>query len=198
VLALLLLGALLLRRRRRKPKTDQTSITEQKPYGIDTKQELDGTSYATPKAKDVTPPIAELDASGPRSDLPSSLVASHTQSEVAVELPSLAASRVVNSSVAYPQELANAVPETPSALLATHEAKFREVDGEYDIQQQIKRIREEKERLTRINELERLEAELQERLAGPTSRWENLADVLFSIIRENWESVPANECVRVK
>jgi LPXTG-motif cell wall-anchored protein len=180
VLALLLLGALLIRRRRRKPRTDQTPVTEQTPltdqtpYGIDTKQELDGTSYATPKVKDVSPPVAEVDAAEPhtQANLTStepSLVAPHARSEDAVELPSLAASRVVNSSVAYPQELADAVPETRSAVSAPHEARLREVEGEHDIQQQIKRIREEKERLTRINELERLEAELQERLAGPTS-----------------------------
>ena len=175
VLALLLLGALLIRRRRRKPRTDQTPVTEQTPYGIDTKQELDGTSYATPKVKDVSPPVAEVDAAEPHTQAnlastePSPLVAPHARSEDAVELPSLAASRVVNSSVAYPQELADAVPETRSAVSAPHEARLREVEGEHDIQQQIKRIREEKERLTRINELERLEAELQERLAGPTS-----------------------------
>lgn len=181
VLALLLLGALLIRRRRRKPRTDQTPVTDQTPltdqtpYGIDTKQELDGTSYATPKVKDVSPPVAEVDAAEPHTQAnltstePSPLVAPHARSEDAVELPSLAASRVVNSSVAYPQELADAVPETRSAVSAPHEARLREVEGEHDIQQQIKRIREEKERLTRINELERLEAELQERLAGPTS-----------------------------
>ena len=197
VLALLLLGALLLRRRRRNLKTDQT------PYGIDTKQELDGTSYATPKAKDVSPPVAELDASEPHSDIMSSQpgtrfrdpIASgsfvagvaephtqanltsterpprvaHARSEDAVEPPSLAASRKVNSIVAYPQELAGVVPETRSAASAPHEARVRKVEGEHDIEQQIKRIREEKERLTRINELERLEAELQERLAGSTS-----------------------------
>jgi len=197
VLALLLLGALLLGRRRRKPKTDQT------PYGIDTKQELDGTSYATPKVKDISPPVAELEASEPHSDFtssqpgtrmqdpiasssftaggaepqtqanlastePSPLIAPHARSANAVELPGLVTSREVNSSVANPQELTSAVPETRSAASAPHEARLREVEGEHDIQQQIKRIREEKERLTRINELERLEAELQERLAGPT------------------------------
>ena len=198
VLALLLLGALLLRRRRRNLKTDQT------PYGIDTKQELDGTSYATPKVKDVFPPVAELDASEPHSDIMSSQpgtrirdpiasgsfvaggaephtqanltsterpprVAPHARSEDAVEPPSLAASRKVNSIVAYPQELAGVVPETRSAASAPHEARVRKVEGEHDIEQQIKRIKEEKKRLTRINELERLEAELQERLAGSTS-----------------------------
>src|SRR5262249_37904195 len=56
LLGALLLGALLLRRRKRKPKTDQTPVTDQTPYGIDTKQELDGTSYATPKVKDASPP----------------------------------------------------------------------------------------------------------------------------------------------
>lgn len=203
VLVLLLLGALLLRRRRRKPRIDQTPITDQTRYGIDTKQELDGTTYATPRVKDVSPPVAELDASKPQSDFtssqpglrirdpiasscfaaggaepytqanltstePSPLVAPHARSQDAVELPSLAASMLVNSSVAYPQELADAVPETRSAASAPYEARLREVEGEHDIQQQIKRIREEKERLTRINELEKLEAELQERLAGPT------------------------------
>ncbi|PMD22231.1 hypothetical protein NA56DRAFT_97492 [Hyaloscypha hepaticicola] len=198
VLALLLLGALLLRQRGRKPKTEQTQ------YGMDTKQELDGTSYATPKVKDVSPPVVELDALEPYPDFtysqpgtrirdpiasgsfpaggaephtqanltstePSPLVVPHARSEDAVELPRQVASREVNSSVAYSQELAGAMPETRSAASAPHEARLREVEGEHDIQQQLKRIREEKERLTRINELERLEAELQERLAGPTS-----------------------------
>lgn len=142
VLALLLLGALLFRR---KPKIDQTPVTEQTQYGTDTKQELDGIPYVTPKVKDVSPPVAELDASELHSDF--------TSSQQGMTI----------------RDLIDAVPETRSAASAPHEARIREVEGEHDIQQQIKRIREEKERLTRINELERLEAELQERLAGPTS-----------------------------
>ncbi|KAI9767711.1 MAG: hypothetical protein M1839_004372 [Geoglossum umbratile] len=204
ILALLLLGALLLMRRQRKPKADQAPVTEQTPYGVDTKQELDGTSYATRTIKGVSPPVVELDASEAHSNFtssqpgtriqdpitsssfatggaetqtqanltsiePSPLVTPHAQSEDTVELPGPAASREVNSSVADSQELADAVLEMRSAVSAPHDARLTEVEGEHDIRQQIKRLREEKERLTRINELERLEAELQRRLAGPTT-----------------------------
>jgi MYXO-CTERM domain-containing protein len=155
VLALLLLGALLLRRRRRKPKTDQTPVTDQMPYGIDTKQELDGTSYATPKVKDVSPPVAELDASKPHSDF--------TSSQPGTRIRDPTASGNFAAGGAEPQTQANLTSTEPSPLVAPH------ARSEDDIRQQIKRIREQKERLTRINELERLEAELQERLAGPTT-----------------------------
>jgi MYXO-CTERM domain-containing protein len=177
VLTLLLLGALLLWRRRRKPKTDQTPVTHQTPYGVDTKQELDGTSYATPRVKNTSPPVTELEASEAHSDLTSSQpgtrildpIASDAQFEDAAKLPGLAASSEINSSFTDPQEPADAVPETQSTASAPHEVRLREVDEEHDIRQQIKRIRTEKERLARIDELERLEAELQERLAGPTT-----------------------------
>ncbi|KAH6714058.1 hypothetical protein BKA61DRAFT_55400 [Leptodontidium sp. MPI-SDFR-AT-0119] len=161
VLTLLLLGALLLWRRRRKAKTDQTPVTNQTPYGVDTKQELDGTSYAIPRVENTSPPVAELEASEAHSDFTSSQpgtrildpIASDAQFEDAAKLPGLAASSD------------DAVPETQSTASAPHEVRLREVDEEHDIRQQIKRIRNEKERLARINELERLEAELQERLA---------------------------------
>ena len=168
VLVLLLLGALLLKQQRRKPRIDQTLITDQTRYRIDTKQELDGTTYATPRVKDVSPPVAELNASRPQSNFtssqlglrirdpiasggfaargakphtqanlastePSPLVAPHARSEDAVKLPSLAASRVVNSSVAYPQKLADAMPETRSVASAPYKARLREVEGEHDI-----------------------------------------------------------------
>jgi hypothetical protein len=60
------------------------------------------------------------------------------------------------------------VLDAQSAASAPREPVVGEVEEEHDIQQQIKRIREEKERLTRINELGRLEAELEERLARST------------------------------
>jgi MYXO-CTERM domain-containing protein len=192
VLALLLLGVLLLKRRRRKPKTDCMPVPEQTPYGVDTKQELGWTSYATRRVKDVALPVAELGAPDPYSDFtssqpgtrirdliasgsftagdaephtqanlistePSPLAAPHAQFEDTVELPGLAASRGANSSVTNPQNMVDAVLETRSVASAPHEASLGKVEGGHDIRQQIKRIREERERLTRINELEILE-----------------------------------------
>lgn len=110
------------------------------------------------------------------TEIPSFAV-SHARFENAAELPSLVAAKKVKSGVAHPQELADAASKTPSVAPARHETRVVELDGEDDVKQQIKRIREEKkkltrinrkekERLRRINELERLETALQDRLAG--------------------------------
>jgi MYXO-CTERM domain-containing protein len=179
VLTLLLLGALLVRRRRRRRKP----IADQTPYGVGTKQELDGNNFVTPRVRDTASHIAELDASEHLSDVtssqqgtrirdstgPSPLAAPHARSEDVVEQPGPAASSEGVSSAADAQERVGDGPERGSAAPPPQDAGLGEGEEQDGIRRQIKRIREEKERLSRINELERMEAQLEERLAGPSS-----------------------------
>lgn len=186
VLAVLTLGALLLKRQRRTIKSQPEPSTEEKLYGIDSKQELDGAFQRASSVEDASPSVAELDApvqppgsasgrlatSGPwplaRAELSSREPSPNIprRSDGSSELPGPAASREVKPSATNCQELAADARETKSTVPAPPEANLEAVDveGEHDIQQQLIRLRNERARLTRIHELERMEADLQQRL----------------------------------
>lgn len=105
-----------------------------------------------------SPTRVELSSTEPSPRVPQRL-------DGAAEVPGLATSREVNSSATDCQDLATDVPETQSTALSTPGAKVKEVEGEHDIRQQLIKIQNERERLTRIHKRERMEANLQQRLA---------------------------------
>ncbi len=191
--SLFILGALLLRRRRRRPEkqnptVDRSPGIDTMPYGIFTKQELDGTSRENGAMNHASTHRAELDGTefpgnmvhlepGTRtrplpvsSDLTTRSVEAETQIQVqpgSTETAATITPRTQPEDTNEPRS--NADDAVPEKVSPSHGSRPEDVGGEEDIKQQLQRIRDEKERLSRINELERMELALEERLARRTT-----------------------------
>jgi hypothetical protein len=175
VLALLLLGAFLYfrhRQRQRHPAPTEPPRSDYDAYGLYTKPELEADNIPKNKPPAAEPQIAELNAQDE--------ILRDTDEAVSrpePEIRELSASRSVaakdqkpqprpatsTGAVPTPDELGASLPEDTAAR---DSGVADEEESEEELRRKIRRTKEERERLARIDELSRLEARLETKLAA--------------------------------
>lgn len=175
VLALLLLGAFLYflrRRRQRQPAPTEPPRPDYDTHGLYTKPELEADDVPKNKPPAAEPQITELDAQGE--------ILRDTDEAVSRPEPEIRESSASRSATAKDQEPqpqpaastgAVSTPDEPVASLpedtaARDSGAADEEESEEELRQKIHRTKEERERLARIDELSRLEARLETKLAA--------------------------------
>jgi LPXTG-motif cell wall-anchored protein len=174
VLALLLLGAFLYfrRRRQRQPALTEPPRSDYDTHGLYTKPELEADDVPKNKPPAAEPQIAELDAQGetlrdtdeavsrPKPEIRES---SASRSVAAKDQEPRPRPAVSTGAVSTPDEPLASLPEDTAAR---DSGAADEEESEEELRRKIHRTKEERERLARIDELSRLEARLETKLAA--------------------------------
>jgi LPXTG-motif cell wall-anchored protein len=172
VFALLLLGAFLYfrrRRRQRQPAPTEPPRSDYDTRGLYTKPELEADDIPKKTPPAAKPQIAELDeilrdtdetVSRPEPEISESSASRSVTAKDQKPRPRPAAS---TGAVSTPDEPVASLPED---TVARDSGAADEEESEEELRQKIHRTKEERERLARIDELSRLEARLETRLAA--------------------------------
>jgi len=175
VLALLLLGTFFYFRRRRRQRQSAPTEPPRSDYdthGLYTKPELEADDVPKSKPPAAEPQIAELNAQGeilrdtdkavsrPEPEIRESSASRSVAAKDQEPQPRPAAS---TGAVSTPDEPVSSLPEDTAAR---DSGAADEEESEEELRRKIHRTREERERLARIDELSRLEARLETKLAA--------------------------------